>query len=967
MVVLLIFGPPLALAADEPANDTDLQAQIQALEARGEVDAALLEQAEANVRTGQLLLENLQSELESLRRARSKNQQALDQATKALAEAETRARLLEDDPAREAALAEPREQRQLRETEANRLDAEWQRASHRLEGARARLAADQRWLEVVQAAFRRRETQTLEQQTTASEADFLRKATELRAELATLPAPVGLRQEWRQRLLEARVLEAEERAQWTRREGKILHARQQLRQYDSQLTLAADTLREHDPRAAIQILRADLRAMGQLVQRKREVLQRHRQLVPESSRDPAIQTLIEQEQRLIDGLLTDLQTQGEQLTAVRASARALRGEVEKRIREQQRAALFKPRVLPWEAAARESLWAEIVGLPSVLFQQLTRVVRWEDLTAIPSHRWLLALFVGLIWLLALRWAEAELDRRLRAAPEASLRTPSFVASFTRVALRLARMNLASIALLGLMVIDTLTVLPLPANVQWLVINGFALWLGVKMPINLAWLLLAAPDGPAEFRNPRLYLQLRALLSLTGLLSTITLLLHLLPVSTPLRELNDSGYMIFLALLVPATLHLRGHALRFLSARIQSEWLLVPRLLSLFMPISMLAVSLLGMLGYINLGWEVARQLGWFMLLFAAWLVTRGVVNDAVVVAKNFAIRHSPKFGLLWTQDVIPLIHRLVNIGIFLLALGTLFWLNGWQWRSGVFRAVLGYPLLTLGATSITVEGIVMSLLVIALGFWLANWTRRIAYRWIFAGIADLGVRHSLSVFTQYAILLAGGLFTLRALGLDPTSMTVFAGALGVGLGFGMQNIANNFVSGLLVLIERPLRTGDYVNIDGNEGEVTRIGIRSSTIRTWDSHEVIVPNSEVISNAFTNWTHSDNILRTVLMVGVSYGGDPRQAMSAIETVLTAHPLIVADPPPLVTLWEYSDSAVTIRFQYFINLRVASLFSVRSEVLLAVWDAFAREGIEIPFPQRVVHMKTPPQENIAGRSG
>jgi potassium efflux system protein len=243
-------------------------------------------------------------------------------------------------------------------------------------------------------------------------------------------------------------------------------------------------------------------------------------------------------------------------------------------------------------------------------------------------------------------------------------------------------------------------------------------------------------------------------------------------------------------------------------------------------------------------------------------------------------------------------------------------------------------------------------------FWFGGWCRAVTYRWVFSRIVDLGVRNSLSVFTQYFVVLSGLFIVLRILGLDLTTLTIFAGAVGVGIGLGMQTIANNFVSGLLLLIERPLRSGDIVKIGANEGEISRIGIRSLTVRTFDNLEVIIPNSEVINNAFTNWTHNDKVVRTVLMIGASYDADPHQVKAILERILNKNKTVLREPTPLVLLWEFGHSSVDFRIQYFIDMGKDSLLKTRADILLAVWDAFKQEGVGIPYPQRDLYIKEIP---------
>ena len=342
----------------------------------------------------------------------------------------------------------------------------------------------------------------------------------------------------------------------------------------------------------------------------------------------------------------------------------------------------------------------------------------------------------------------------------------------------------------------------------------------------------------------------------------------------------------------------------------------------------------------------------------AWLVARGLLDDLSDGLKNFANARSA-YGLLWTQDVIA---PLTRVGHLALVVGAVYLLLR-LWAGGQGEVLLETldqwmrePLFQVGGAGISARSIVIGILGLVLVVWLAQWVRGVTYRWVYGRFEDQGVRHSLSVFTQYAVVVIGVVIALNVAGVDLTAFTVFAGALGVGLGFGMQNIANNFVSGILLLAERPLRTGDTVKIGASEGEVTRIGIRSLTVNTWDNQQVIIPNAEVISGSFTNWTRNDNILRSVLMVGVSYQADPEQVEALLQEVLEADRAVLLRPPPEVFLWEFGDSAVNFRVQYFIDIGRESLLRTRSRINHGVWKALKEAGVEIPFPQRDLHVRS-----------
>jgi potassium efflux system protein len=173
----------------------------------------------------------------------------------------------------------------------------------------------------------------------------------------------------------------------------------------------------------------------------------------------------------------------------------------------------------------------------------------------------------------------------------------------------------------------------------------------------------------------------------------------------------------------------------------------------------------------------------------------------------------------------------------------------------------------------------------------------------------------------------------------------------------MQQIVNNFVSGILLLIERPLKVKDVVNVDGKfEGEVMQIGIRSLTVKTWNAEEVIIPNSAVITRPFVNWTRSDDVMRTLLEIQISYDSDPHEARQALLDILKGHPEVLVTPGPAVRLWNFTDSGMLLMAQYFSRVRGdVNRGELRSQINFLIYDRFAELGITIPYPQRDVHVK------------
>jgi len=217
-----------------------------------------------------------------------------------------------------------------------------------------------------------------------------------------------------------------------------------------------------------------------------------------------------------------------------------------------------------------------------------------------------------------------------------------------------------------------------------------------------------------------------------------------------------------------------------------------------------------------------------------------------------------------------------------------------------------------------------------------------------------GATKSIITLTSYVVYAIGIVLAASALGLSGTRMTVVVGALGVGIGFGLQNIVNNFVSGIILNFERPIRVGDMVQTAAHWGRVTRIGIRASTIRSFDGAEIVVPNGDLIAKELTNWTRSDELMRLEVLVGVAYGTDPDKVLEILLGVAERHPLTLADPGPRAQMIRFGDSSLDFRLRCWTN--VDDRVQVGSDLHVAIVDALKEAGITIPFPQRDLHVRS-----------
>ena len=213
-----------------------------------------------------------------------------------------------------------------------------------------------------------------------------------------------------------------------------------------------------------------------------------------------------------------------------------------------------------------------------------------------------------------------------------------------------------------------------------------------------------------------------------------------------------------------------------------------------------------------------------------------------------------------------------------------------------------------------------------------------------------GIPYAMSTLLNYVILLTGFYVAIAALGFDMNRFTILAGAFGVGFGFGMQNMINNFVSGLILLFERPIKVGDVIQLEGPvelgpPGVVERIGIRSSLIRSTDGSEVIVPNGKLISDRVTNWTYSNRRRSIEIPVSVSSATDPQRVMDLLRGVAVAHPLLVSDPPPEALFVKFSPGTLDFELRAWTD-HYEEWQRIRSDLATAIHTTFAKENILIP---------------------
>lgn len=289
---------------------------------------------------------------------------------------------------------------------------------------------------------------------------------------------------------------------------------------------------------------------------------------------------------------------------------------------------------------------------------------------------------------------------------------------------------------------------------------------------------------------------------------------------------------------------------------------------------------------------------------------------------------------------------------------------------GVFAPVTGWLLGILtsqvhfGAIALSLGGIVAFFATLWAAFMVSRLIRFLLEEDVMPRVElPRGVPRAINIVIHYTMVVVAFLLAISVAGVDLGKLTILAGAFGLGIGFGLQNIINNFVSGLILLFERPIQIGDTIEIGTLIGQVKRIGIRSSTIRSYTGAEVIVPNANLVSKEVINWTLSDRRRRLMVSVGVTYGTDPEAVLDILRTVAAEHEKVLSEPAPWALFTEFGDSSLNFELRFWV-LQFDDGMQVASDVTVALNRALADAGIAIPFPQRDLHLKSgmPPSISV-----
>jgi potassium-dependent mechanosensitive channel len=620
---------------------------------------------------------------------------------------------------------------------------------------------------------------------------------------------------------------------------------------------------------------------------------------------------------------------------------------------------------------------------SVLFQPIPRVYAYETWANLPEHvpaaarkirdliaDWwqnntdrrevgyiaiealLLALLLGAACRRGIRWT-----RRCEesAEPPPFWRRASAAAAL--VAFR-ALPIVAPIVFLYGMIANTQN---LPERIDWLfyltaqsLVIVFTVWAlagAVFSPSAPQWRLVPTSDAAAA--------RLRNLSTLLAVVYSLTTFLY---VAT---RLIQAPFALTIAIALPSSLLMAGIVVALLCTPLgAASSTALPRLFKLVRTmvwVIVAAIVVCAVAGYLPLARFLAQQLvvtGSILALIYLLLLwvdgfAQGLSDDGTMVAgwlkRSAALEQARR-----EQLALP-INLLLKAAVLVLSVPLIMlqWgYSGPDIREWYWQLFFG---LRIGNTDVTFGALLASILVFGVGYAAA----RLFQGWLDArvlqpaGISG-GVRNSIRTGIGYAGIVIAALLAFSYAGFSLSNVAIIAGALSVGIGFGLQNLVNNFVSGLILLAERPIRVGDMVVVGGEEGYVRKISVRSTELETFDGAHVLVPNSSFVAEKVKNWTFRNNIRRIAIPIGVAYGSDARQVQAVLLKVAAENPDVLKTPGPAVTLDEFAAGSMNFTLYTFIA-DITKTGSVRTELAMAILDAFNETGIVIPFGQTDVTIR------------
>jgi small-conductance mechanosensitive channel len=374
----------------------------------------------------------------------------------------------------------------------------------------------------------------------------------------------------------------------------------------------------------------------------------------------------------------------------------------------------------------------------------------------------------------------------------------------------------------------------------------------------------------------------------------------------------------------------------------------------------LIVSIIaGVLGHLNFGLFVSKRIVWTLVLLGfAWLI-HGLVAAGTKLATSEAnavgawVRQRLGLGDAGGARLVFWMVLLADVLLFLAVcmMTLLIWGMPWTEVKPIFTNLADG--IEIGDFVFSISNVAIAIIVfISLAIGIRLLQRLLSNRILVQTSLDIGVRDALTSGVGYVGIFLAVLVTFSVLGLNLSELAIIFGALSVGIGFGLQHTVNNFVSGLILLIQRPIKAGDWIVLGTQEGYVTRINVISTEIQTFDNASLIVPNSNLVTSEVVNWMHKDKVGRVIIPVGVSYGSDPERVREVLLKCVDGNTDVLNRPAPQVIFREFGNSSLDFELRFYIR-DVDRRLRTASDLRFAIKKAFDEAGIEIPFPQRDIH--------------
>ncbi len=426
------------------------------------------------------------------------------------------------------------------------------------------------------------------------------------------------------------------------------------------------------------------------------------------------------------------------------------------------------------------------------------------------------------------------------------------------------------------------------------------------------------------------------------------------VETLLRDVHDWTFSHVLT--VATVVQLAVIAAMFALARLAA-----PRLESALTALSRRVAAIRGADRVVGALQPLSLPIVWVALLWATYSVSAALGRPGGLI--NIAV------SLLNAWVVIRLVSGLIGHGTWTATVAAIAWtvaaLNIVDLLGPTVELLDGIAI-TFADFRISVLLVIKGVVALAVLLWAAVFVSGLLERRIEA-VTSLtpSIQVLLGKLLKIVLVTLAIVVSLNAVGIDLTAFTVFGGALGVGIGFGLQKVVSNLVSGIILLLDKSIKPGDVIAVAGTYGWIKSLGARYASVVTRDGTEHLIPNEDLITQRVENWSFSDNMVRLRVPVGVSYNTDVRLAIKLCLEAAAAAKRVLADPKPVCLLKGFGDSSVDLEVRLWINDPPNGISNVKSEVLLGIWDRFHEHKIEIPFPQRDVHIKSGAPDSAAPR--